>query len=778
MAVSKASSSNSELQSNKTVATVGLALSALSMANLAQAEAPTVQPANNKKEATLEEVSVRAARENPYKSERLASPKYTQPLRDVPQSVTVIPKEIIRLQNAQTLEEVLYNSPGITFNSGEGAGGVGDGINIRGLSASTYGGSDIFIDGVRDSAMRTRSEMFNIEQVDVVKGSSSAEWGGGLIGGGINMVTKRPHLENDRSVSVGAGTADYKRITADINQVLDEDNGIAFRLNAVRHESGINGRDWINRDRWGIAPSLSFGLGTPTRAILAYEHLDDDGNYDYGVPTWVSGKPSRFNALGGIGNVRIPGFTAPNGGRAELAPGVKWSDYYGFRNLDRDYTRSDRINFRVEHDFSDSLQLTNNFTWNKLHREYIVTTPEGGTLTYRRLLGVASQYENEAFANQTNAIWKFNTGAISHALVSGLEFARESMDKRGGTGVGLDNRATIGDGGVIAYPTGNHLTKLPYDVDYTWGAPVETRADTVSYYLIDTIKFTPQWEMNLSYRHDKWKAHSKDTATGVSGSSTEDLDSGRIAVIYKPEEHGSIYASYATAKQPRGLASVVNSTSAASLRDAAAPIKSETAEIGTKWDVFNERLALTAAIFNTEVKNPGSDLDLTTGASSVIDGKLRVRGLELGATGAVNDKLSVFAGYTHLNSELVDQRTGNATTGEGGTLTNAPKNSASVFATYEVLPSLSISYGIRYMDKRYIAPGRSGNENSNPELNHEVPSYVVHNLTARYVMNRNIDWQLNIINLFDKHYFRQYNGRGFGIPGEGLGAQLTMNYRF
>lgn len=160
---------------------------------MASASLPLVTYADNADKAIeLDTLTIEGQQETPYQTKKLSSPKYTQPLRDTPQSITVVPKAVIEQRNAMSLEDALSNVPGVTFNSGEGNGGVGDSINIRGFNSGTYGGSNVYIDGIRDSAFYIRSDMFNIEQVEVIKGSSSAAWGAGVIGGAINLVNKTP----------------------------------------------------------------------------------------------------------------------------------------------------------------------------------------------------------------------------------------------------------------------------------------------------------------------------------------------------------------------------------------------------------------------------------------------------------------------------------------------------------------------------------------------------------------------------------------------------------
>jgi catecholate siderophore receptor len=211
----------------------------------------------------------------------VASPKFTQPLRDIPQTINVITAAVMEQQGATTLREVLRNVPGITFQAGEGGVPAGDQLTIRGFSART----DIFVDGVRDFGGYTR-DSFNLEQVEVAKGPASGITGRGSTGGSINQVSKTPGLTSSYGGSVGAGNAEYVRSTLDLNQPIAALPGAAVRLNAMWTDASVPGRDLVESQRWGVAPSIAMGLGTPTRASLSYFHLAQDNLPEYGIP-WV-----------------------------------------------------------------------------------------------------------------------------------------------------------------------------------------------------------------------------------------------------------------------------------------------------------------------------------------------------------------------------------------------------------------------------------------------------------------------------------------------------------
>jgi len=744
------------------LASLGLGLASFALPQVVQAQGAV----------ELDEVQIQGNAMNP---QNLSSPKYTQPLRDVPQSISVIPKELIERQNAQTLEDVLRNVPGITFNSGEGAGGVGDTINIRGFNSNLYGGSNVYRDGVRESAFYTRSEMFNTEQVEVVKGSSSAAWGAGVIGGGVNLVSKSAYLGDLSRVTVGVGTAEYRRLALDSNKVLNSDLGIAARLNLVATESGVNGRDWISRNRWGIAPSVAFGLNTATRLNLGYEHLDDRGNYDYGIPASHGGQLARV------------------GGKVRKAPGVDWDSYWGFRNLDRENNRTDRFNFKIEHDFSEALTLSNQFVYGKLQREYVVTTPEGSFLvppqngSGRRLIGVARHVNEDTLSNITNLTFKFETLGISHTLVSGMEYTREKLDQKNG-GLRYGNQGNGGMGGPFNPVDRKHPpSRFVGNKEIAYTTRTEAQATTQAIYVLDTLKFNEQWQADVSLRRDWWKAENdkvqRRTNTGgalgnwainPAASALEvknRLFSYRAALTFKPIEQASLYAAYGNAKQPSSI-SATTAGGVDTTDDVLSPTKGKTYEVGGKWDLFDEALGLSAALFRTDLD--GSVLNGDT-PPSLMPFKQRVDGLELAATGSITENWTVFAGYSYLKSK--NRSDGRANSNEPGTeMHNVPKQSASLWNSYRLNQDWSIDYSVRYMDERHIGLGQGNNITKAQRAT--VPDYWVHDAAVNWQANKEVGVRLNMVNLLGEHYWRQYNGRGFGVPGEGRGAQLTLDYSF
>ncbi|MCF5925209.1 TonB-dependent receptor plug domain-containing protein, partial [Xanthomonas perforans] len=237
-------------------------------------------------------VDLDAIRVQQERAQKPSSPKYTEALRDTPQTITVVTKQTMDQQNLLSLRDVLSTLPGITFGAGEGGGGYGDSINLRGFTAS----SDITTDGVRDSAQYSRSDTFNLESVELINGANSAMSGAGSVGGNINLVTKTAGQGNFTNVMIGGGSDRYGRLTADSN--YDFENGTAVRLNAMGHTQDVPGRDEEFRHRWGFAPSVAFGLGSDTRFTLSYLHQHDNNLPQYGVPFALS--PFNDGQLPGV----------------------------------------------------------------------------------------------------------------------------------------------------------------------------------------------------------------------------------------------------------------------------------------------------------------------------------------------------------------------------------------------------------------------------------------------------------------------------------------------
>jgi catecholate siderophore receptor len=387
------------------VSAIGVALSASS--------AYAADPATNSA-ITLDATSVNGKAEQAstdYKVEKASSQKYTAPLVDTPRSVTVIPQQVIKDTNALSLQDALRTVPGITFGAGEGGNPQGDRPFIRGFDAQ----GDTYLDGVRDTGAQTR-EIFAIESVEVAKGPNSAIGGRGAAGGTINLVSKRAHLGNSLDGAWTWGSDQTQRYTFDGNYQFSDT--AAGRLNLMTHESNVAGRDKVNYDRWGIAPSLAFGLGTPTRVNLDYYHLESDDLPDSGIPYSIptGGSSARTSAH-----------------PSKPIDGGDSDNFYGLTGRDFRKTRVDIATFAIEHDLTDALTIKNTLRHGNSMQDYILTQPDdskgnvnNGSVWRRANTRVGN---TATTTNQTDLFGEFYLGGMKNSFSTGIELSREESDR-------------------------------------------------------------------------------------------------------------------------------------------------------------------------------------------------------------------------------------------------------------------------------------------------------------------------------------------------------------
>lgn len=750
----------------------GLALGTLLCYSAASPAQETAKPAQGEQ---LQEVVVEADRDKPtYKPEAVQSPRYTEPLRNIPQTITVIPREVIQERGATSLRDVLRNVPGISIQAGEGGAPAGDNLSIRGFGAR----SDIFVDGFRDTSSGGYSrDPFNIEQVEVVKGPASTNSGRGSTGGSINLFSKTPTLDPFYRGDIGGGTDNFFRTTLDINVPLwanggdpavtptgkdavsgknpapaaasSAQSGAAFRLNAMYHDQDIPGRDYVNNQRWGIAPSVTFGIGTPTRFTLNYMHLDQDNVPDYGIP-WVSRTSTN--------PVLPPGI-----------PPVPFSNFYGLLTRDYEDITTDIVSGILEHDFRDHLKSRTAVRWGRNDRDSITTSPRFVNVNTSSVLNrqVQSRDQVDETAGLISDLrYDFIAGGMKHELVAGVETSRDLSHN--------DARASSTGNN----PQTNLFNPNPYD-PYTGtiartGAYTDTTTDSLAFYLFDTVELSKQWLFTGGVRWDyvdvDYTSRTAAPALTVSQLARDDSEpSFKAALTYKPKENGSIYLGYGTSFNPSTenltyIAPPSGTNSTASLFEAA-PEESNTLELGTKWDLFDEKLALTAAIFRTEKTNARTT-DPADPTVVTLTGEQVVQGFEIGFSGAVTEKWRLTGGYTYLDSEVKES----AVPAEvGSEVSNTPEHSFSLWTVHELTEKLQAGVGVQYVGERY--------NNNNRTTRQLAPDYLVVDAMVNYNVTGNISLRLNGYNLFDEEYIDRVGGGHF-VPGQGRSVSLTATFNF
>ena len=739
------------------------------------------------------------------------SAKFTSPLADTPQTITVVTARTMQAQNLFSLRDVLTTVPGITFGAGEGGGGYGDSITLRGYSAN----SDITLDGVRDSAQYSRSDNFNIEQVEVINGASTVYNGAGSVGGVINMVSKTPGRRDQAMVTAGAGADKYGRVTLDANKALTDT--IAVRLNVLLHRNDVPGRDVEQYKRWGVAPSIAFGLGTPTQFTATWLHQEDENTPQYGLPF--------YNGRG--------------------VPGVKRSIYYGYRNLDTQETNVDIFTGFLDHQFSDTLSVRSLARWQTVSQYAVVDPPQGTyclangqqptgtsqTPTATNLTGyipcaTPSLYtpsgprgnvrdsRNTTLYSQTDLNWKFATGGIGHTMVVGAAFLSEDF--------------RLDTGNLLRNPNGatpNPIIPLMniYAPDNVWRGPVnyirasiqEGERKTQAFYLFDTIKLGEQFEITGGLRYENNEGANRTDAYAVAPPTTGAVTPGptfrvtnhllsyRIGAVYKPHPEWNLYVSMGNSKTPSQTA--VNGGCTADTCNVA-PEEGKNYEAGFKWEARNGLLSLTGAVFRNERTNyrvPSGDPILTV---QLLNGSSRVDGIALGAAGKISEKISVFANYTYLKSKVLQGASDFSARGgfngtdadfiEGDPLVQLPDHSFSVMATYEITSRFQLGYSVTYQGETYLTQHAGIGRTAAVAATATTPAipavfagrttipliksqdYSIHRLFVTWRATDRLELRLNVNNLFDKNYYTRIRNNGWATPGDARFGSLTASYRF
>ncbi len=687
-------------------------------------------------------VVVTESAEAGYKVEKASSPKLTQPLKDLPRTVTVIPESVMKDRGATTLADVLRNVSGISMAAGEGGVPAGDNLTVRGFSART----DIFVDNVRDIGGYTR-DPFNLGGVEVFKGPSSSYTGRGSTGGTVNLVSKQPQREDFTTGSTGVGSDHFLRQTFDINRVISDT--ASARLNLMYQDNQVPGRDQVETRRLGVAPSLQLGQGTDTRTTFSLFHLEGDNVPDYGIPFL------RTN-------------NTPDGTPGRLAP-VSYETWYGLNDqrLSRDRTTTDMATMVIEHDINASQTIRQAFRYGRNDRDSLViaprfVTPVGAVdLSVRRELK-GRDAQDEVMTSQTDLTSRFKTGALQHTLVTGVELTREeslakTLSMNGNAGAGATT-APIAPGD-IGQPNPND--------PFIGVIPPRDRAKsagvTLAAYAFDTVAINKQLDVSAGLRYDHFSSDflSRNAAGTITAfDSTDKMLSWNAGVVYKPVPAGSVYASYGT--------SFNASADALTLTAATAPLDPEenrTAEVGTKWSLLKNRLALTAAIFRTEKTNART-VDPLVATLQVLDGEQRVDGAEFSVVGQVSKAWQVMASYTNLRSEVTKS---NTAVEAGNEIANVPKHSASLWNTYQINSKWQVGGGAQYVSERF--------NNINDSTRSLVPSYITWDAMASYQYSPNVNLRLNVYNIGDQDYIGTVGG-GHAIPGQSRSATLTASYQF
>ncbi|CAN5479078.1 TonB-dependent siderophore receptor [soil metagenome] len=666
--------------------------------------------------------------------------KISTTIVDTPQAISTISRDELDRRGVTTLTDALRIVPGISLGAGE-TSWQGNNIILRGFTTR----NDTFLDGMRDYGYYFR-DPFNSESLEVLKGPGSVLFGRGSTGGIIHQVSKLPSLTAISDATIAVGTDDTQRATIDVGAPIGTTS--AFRINAMGHVSSVADRDGARNRRWGVAPSIAFGLGTSTRLFLSYLHQEENNRPDYGIP-WFNGAPAK----------------------------VKRDNYYGF---DSDYldTTVNIVTAKVEHDVSDAVMLRSQLRYSHDRRafrtsEAVVpagtpaTTPlEDITVTRNEFSGSST---DQFLQSQTDLTLYLTTGGLKHTIVAGLELGRE-----------LPRPTYVFHQGVITTNLANPPEQSFAETASYVRLRARTRADTVGIYAIDTIELGDRWMAIAGLRWDRFDAHYRSNGYTSAGAvaATTDIDrvdskaSLRGSLIYKPAATSSIYLSYADSFNPsaEGIESLISAgRSVAQANVKADPEKGRIFELGTKWGLFDSRLLLTGSLFEI-VKSNVRIPDPLVANTNTNGGRQRVRGLELEAVGQLTQAWSVRASYSYMDTETTrsDNPTAGGSPRVGEELTIAPKHSAALETDYALTDRFAIGGGAIYQSSRL-------GQNTNASLL-RAPGYTIFEARARYRLLDSLTVQANVYNLTDKLYYDQLHPFHV-VPGAGRSALLSLIWR-
>jgi catecholate siderophore receptor len=732
----------------------------------------------------------------PYKVDRLqASGKFPEPLLNTPRTVTVLSRQVLDDKNATTLKQAVLSTAGVTLGTGEGGNAFGDRFFIRGFDAR----NDIFIDGVRDPGVSVRENFFT-EQVEILRGPGSSFAGRGTTGGAINIVTKQATTENSfYNMDTTFGTDKTKRVVLDVNQVISPT--LAVRAGGLFQDAGVAGRDFVSDDRGGGFVAAKWTPVDAVKVTAGYIHTDIHGLPDFGLPYY---RPSTASTAGGP----FPDF------------GSNPNNWYGFVYRDFSQIKQDIGTINGEVHITPDLIISDKIRASHSLLNYIGTLPEAPII--RNPLSAStisanpqSRFQNtDVLANQTEAIYKFNSGGFKHTAVGGVEISREtaSIDRY----TGLSSEALPGgftgngslSGVSVFYP---QYTFLPFSTEPTLtGLPTRLSVDTKSAYLLDTANYNDLFILNGGVRYDDYNinVNGYGTVNGVAnvfGSQQQQygMPNFNLGMVLKPMPIASVYTAYATSSNPvgaefdgtsvqyGGLAPVLNGNPSQIF----GPEKNTAIEIGTKWELFERHLLLTAAVFQTEKENARESRNITAatatatcpypvgfvGTVSCISAgaAYRIRGIDLEASGKITDKWSVFGGLVLMQSEVTKSLILPAnqilyTSNVGLPLANVAHQSFSLLTKYQLTDIWELGGQAVYRSQIYGGTFLAANQGTS------IPNYWRFDVFAEAKVNKNWTVKLFVNNIFDKRYYDALyqSAAPFVLEAPGRVAYLVLSARY
>lgn len=695
--------------------------------------APAARPAQPAGQAArLNAVNV-TGHLDPYTVERSSTTLGTDTaLKNTPFSVTALPRKVMDDQGVDSIAGAMRNVPGVNISLGEGNR---DELYMRGVKTK----SDFFIDGMRDDSEYIRP-MYNVERVDVLKGPAALQFGRAGAGGIVNLVQKRADPEQViRHGKFETGSWGKLKGTFDFNEPVGE-NG-AFRLMGMREDSG-GFRDHAETSRYGINPEFHYDFSDKTQMDLGFSYLHDHRLADRGIPSH-NGHPDYR---------------------------IKRRRFFGDKDANRYNQEVLAADFDLKHEVNKHLKLRNHFRWSRNDRDYTnfyahTPTDDAGNFLFE---GYGHPARRNTFQDRLEAIGTFDTGMISHKVLGGVDYTwqhdHDIETRPDNAGTQYAGKKTVAPS---LYGAGNAFAQRTIDgVPMGWDQPGSRNRDNSVYakelgvFLQDEVKLSKHWQALAGVRYDRFSSTANYRYHGENQHRVDHEFAPRGALMYKPTDNQTFYASFSRTYTPAGsnVALDHHSPDGGDI----APEKADSYELGSKTSLFDDRLLLSAAFFqinqsNIKDKDPNGDEKLPVG-------KHRTRGVELSANGNITDRWSVFANYAYIDSKTTRSV---KDVPRGRRVALVPHSQFSVWSTYEINRHWGLGGGIHGESGKYASVSNEV----------KLPGYVVGDLMA-YYQNDHYRLQVNVNNVTDKRYYETAQKDNQIMPGtpRSVVASLSMDF--
>ena len=715
---------------------------------------------------TLDTVTVREKAEAPRGKDALRATttsigKGTQELKDIPQSMSVVTEKLIDDRNLDTVKDVLRQTAGVTFQAAEG--GEED-IRLRGFSLATTG--DIFLDGMRDPAFYDR-DTFNLDRLEVLRGSASMLFGRGSTGGAVNQVSKVPQLLDENEIVTTVGCHQFRRVVGDFNKRIGEES--AVRFTGMLNKADDNGSG-SSIDKKGAAASYRFGIGTPDEFLLSYYWLDNDNGINYGIP-WIRPRATDSSAANTI------------------IGSLKPTDYFGMAS---DYNRGSAkvATLGHTHRFGQDAELRTIIRKGEFTRDLRASAirfaaanlQPGGAAADLGTFGPGTVFtrgtnlkvqDMDVLQAQSDLSAKFDALGLKHQLTAGVDFSREQKRvsaARSAAQGGVDlakptTRAGTPDDGASV---NEGLRVLRDNNDFTNNA--------FGVYAQDLVQVAPHWKVlgGLRYDHMRGKYGINNIPANAAGPVTTQAYeqsvsdwSKRVGLLYQPTERMTYHFSYGTSFNTSGDTYSYNALSANT-----PPEQSENIEVGGTWESADKRFFTRFAVFRTTKKNERNTDPDSAATRLLLSGKRHAAGIEIDASGRITPKWEVYGSYQWLPIARVDDAASTVNTvgnrvGDRPGL--SPRHSGTIWTTYQVTPKWRVGGGLNFRTRQAAADVTA------PAW--QAPGFVTADLMTEYAFTPDVTLKANVSNLTDKLYADSLY-RGHYVPGAGRLVQVSLAVKF